>query len=215
MQPAAEELLGLGVTGLQLTPGNVPTEGFQEFLEENKVSVRSHHSFHWHRMKCRVWDDDATCLVNSHSVHPPFENDPCAEIWREKAERGEYNHFLLETMYPQYCLGSGEELEWAMALGLRLAVDVSHIYIQLCQGSLDEKVWGQLQAYENIGEIHLSTNNGKADIHQPLSKTSFGLEWTRDRAYDGIPVILECYLHRLSQQERKTQIEIVRDLMPL
>jgi hypothetical protein len=208
MLSAARELLGLGVNGIQLTPGNVPTPGFQEWLERQQVSTRTHHGFHLKALKRRVWSKEADCLVNADSVHPPQIKDGIAETWKQKAERGDYDR-LLETMYPGYCLGCGEELSWAMDLGLKLAVDVSHIHIQLCQGVLDESVWHRLQAYDRIGELHVSANNGLADIHQALTKETFGLDWVRDRSSDGTPVILECYMHRLSDVQRREQIELV------
>jgi hypothetical protein len=105
---------------------------------------------------------------------------------------------------------------WAIALGLNLAVDVSHIYIQLCQGSLDLSTWRKLQDYPHIGEFHVSANNGNGDIHQPLTKDTFGLDWVRDRTYNSsnssqknIPIILECYMHGLSFSDRQQQVKFL------
>lgn len=209
MQPAAEDLLSLGVGGLQLTPGLAPTENFRTWLDEQRITIRTHHGFSAYRLRCKVWSDDGDCLVTSDSVHPPLTNHPAQKLWWQRANSGDYHHLILETMYPQYLLGSGEELERAMDLGLLLAVDVSHIYIQFSQGSLSQSIWLRLQNYDNIRELHLSSNTGSADIHQPLSKNTFGLDWVRERAQDGKPVILECYLHKLSSQERLEQLELI------
>ncbi|MBD2452183.1 hypothetical protein H6G76_34790 [Nostoc sp. FACHB-152] len=213
MQSAAAELLSFGVCGLQLTPGLVPTEKFHSWLEERQVKVRTHHGFHWQRMRAKVWSETADCLVVSDSVHPPLKDDLCAGIWQHRAECGDYNHLILETMYPGYCLGNGEELLWAMDLGLKLAVDVSHIYLQLCQSSLEPKIWRKLQNYELIQELHLSANSGKADSHQPITKKTFGLDWIRERSSDGTFVILESYIHRLSLEERQQQLMLVQDFL--
>ena len=98
-----------------------------------------------------------------------------------------------------------------MAVGLNLAVDVSHIYIQLCQGSLDRSTWHKLQNYPHIGEFHISANQGKGDIHQPITHETFGLDWLRDRLTGSrdIPVILECYMHYLSLTARQDQIKLI------
>lgn len=209
MQWAAEELLELGAVGLQLTPGNVPTPNFWQWLQDYQVDSRTHHGFHYRALKCKVWNENAECLPKSHSVHPPPLTDSMVEVWRKKLAAGAYSHILLETMYPGYCLGDGEEIARAMAMEVKLAVDVSHIYMQLCQGSLSPQIWRRLQDYEQIGELHLSANNGQADIHQPLTDRSFGLDWVRERAADGTPVILECYMHRLGDRQRKQQLDLV------
>ncbi len=213
MQSAAEELLELGAKGLQLTPGNVPTAGFKEWLQERRVCIRKHHGFHWEAFRRKVWSDTADCLVDADSVHPPQINSNMVDFWQEKAARGNYAAILLETMYPGYCLGDGKELFWAMDIGLNLAVDVSHIWIQLCQNALDNAVWERLQDYENIGEIHISANHGKSDIHQPITEDTFGLSWVRDRISNSTPVILECYMHRLNYSERKKQVELVTEVL--
>lgn len=209
MQPAAEELLSLGVEGLQLTPGLAPTPDFSLWLEQQGVKVRTHHGFSWQHLNRRVWSDEGDCLVASDSVHPPQTNHLSASVWKNKAENGDYRDLILETMYPQYLLGGSEELNWAMDLNLQLAVDVSHIYIQLCQGSLSKEIWLRLQNYENIQELHLSANKGNGDIHQPLNQNSFGLDWVKERSQNAIPLVLECYMHRLSQEERLEQLELI------
>jgi hypothetical protein len=219
MQSAAQELIDLEIDGLQLTPGNAPSEKFQQWISQQQLEIRTHHGFYWDGLRQRVWDSNGNCLVRSHSVHPPKIEDEVSQIWRQRAAQGEYQNILLETMYPGYCLGSSEEILWAMAVGLNLAVDVSHIYIQLCQGSLDRSTWQKLQDYPNIGEFHISANNGKGDIHQPINNETFGLDWIRDRvsAPQGgrtngnryLPVILECYMHYLSFTERQEQVNLV------
>jgi hypothetical protein len=212
MQSAAQELMDLEIDGLQLTPGNAPSENFPQWISQQQLEIRAHHGFYWHGLRQRVWDSNGDCLVKSHSVHPPKIEDEVSQIWRRKAEQGEYQNILLETMYSGYCLGSRADILWAMAVGLNLAVDVSHIYIQLCQGSLDRSTWHKLQNYPHIGEFHISANNGKGDIHQPIDNQTFGLDWIRDRTNDNrdLPVILECYMHHLSFAERQAQVNIVR-----
>jgi hypothetical protein len=134
--------------------------------------------------------------------------DACSGAWWKRLQAGDYHHLILETMYPRYYLGNSDELAAAMDLELQLAVDVSHIYIQLCQGSLSDTVWRRLQEYEYIREFHLSSNTGASDIHRPIDKNTFGYGWVKERALS-IPVILECYMHCLSNEERTGQIELI------
>lgn len=209
IKSAAEELLNLGVKRLQLTPGLVPTDNFQTWLNQKNIDYLTHHGFSWHKYNTSVWNAAADCLVTSNSIHPPLLDSPPGKLWKQRAEAGDYQGFLLETMYPKYHLGNDAELTWAMDNHLKLAVDVSHIYIQLQSGCLSNSVWQRLQQYEHIGELHLSANNGRADIHQPLTKNSFGLDWVRERADDSTPVVLECYMHKLSHSERLQQIELI------
>ena len=209
MQSAAAELLSLGVKGLQLTPGNAPTPRFQEWLKTQNIVVRTHHGFHWQALRQNVWSDTAECLVKADSVHPPQVHNGICHLWKQKAAAGYYAGILMETMYPGYCLGNGEEIQWAMERKISLSVDVSHIYIQLSQGCLTAKVWRKLQTYEWIGELHLSANNGRRDIHQPIDSETFGLAWVKERAQDEIPIVLECYMHRLSKAERLEQVSFV------
>ena len=211
LKSAAEELMQLGTVGLQLTPGLVPDPSFKSWLEQENISYLIHHGFSWHKYNTAVWNENADCLVTSNSIHPPKLDTPPGKLWKQRAERGDYKDFILETMYPQYHLGNGRELAWAIDNHFKLAVDVSHIYIQQQNGCLSNSVWQRLQEYEFIGELHLSANNGRADIHQPLTKHSFGLDWAKERSQDNIPLVLECYIHRLSESERLKQVELIID----
>jgi hypothetical protein len=210
MQPAAEELLALGPDGLQLTPGNAPTGGFATWLSAAGVRTRTHHGFHPGALRQRVWSDDGACLVPSDSVHPPRGEGPQAAAWRARVEAGEGALPVLETMYPGYALGTGEELEWAMGLGLRLAVDVSHLRIQQEAGVLGERTWRRLQGYARIDEVHVSESHQRRDAHRPLHAGSFGLAWARERLAAGTPVILECYVHSLPDDARRAQLDLLR-----
>ncbi|MDC0712575.1 hypothetical protein POL68_29195 [Stigmatella sp. ncwal1] len=213
MQSAAEELLALGGEGLQLTPGNVPTEGFEGFLEglrEKEVSLRTHHGFTPQALRTPVWSPDAECLVDSRSVHPPRDVDAARDAWVRRAEDGGFQGCVLETMYPGYLLGTGEALLWAMDLRLRLAVDIAHLHIQHASGRLPGHVWRRLQDHLDIEEVHVSANPGDRDAHQPLTLGTFGLEWAQERLAQGTPVILECYMHRLSKDARRSQLDLLR-----
>jgi hypothetical protein len=55
---------------------------------------------------------------------------PSAWVWKSRVESGDYHHLILETMYPEYWLGSGEELVWAMDLGFvgSLASSVAPVF---------------------------------------------------------------------------------------
>ncbi|AVP99265.1 hypothetical protein C7S18_19770 [Ahniella affigens] len=203
---ACRDLKSLGVTGIQLTPGNVPDPALVDALAG--IQVRTHHGFSWSAMKQRVWEDSGRCRVSSDSVHPPTERDPAFAVWWE-AIRDDSRPAIYETMYPGYRLGCGDEVERAMDMGLRLAVDVSHIHIQRRAGVLSEKTWRRLQQYAGISELHVSDNEGRIDSHRPLTLNTFGLGWAKERAGSSIPLVLEAYMHKLSDIERRAQVELL------
>ena len=132
-------------------------------------------------------------------MHPPRAGDYIAP-----------ENTALEVMYPGYRLGSGAEVEDAMARRLPLAVDVSHVFIQLHAGAMTAAIWQRLANYDRIAEVHVSANRGVADSHDPIGPSTFGLDWARARLAAGAPVVLESYFHRLRRDERLRQIELVR-----
>jgi hypothetical protein len=203
---ACRELLALGAAGIQLTPGNVLDPTLVDELAG--VAVRTHHGFSWQAMKQRVWDDTGRCCVTSDSVHPPTEREPAFACWWQ-AIRAQPSAPIHETMYPGYRLGCGAEIERAMDEGLTLAVDVSHIHIQISAGVLPPETWRRLQRYEGIAELHVSDNAGRVDSHRPINPNTFGLGWARERASTGLPLVLEAYMHKLSQMERRAQVELL------
>lgn len=208
-RPAAQacrDLLSLGAPGIQLTPGNVPDAALVDELAG--IPVRTHHGFSWKAMKQRVWDDSGRCCVTADSVHPPTEREPAFARWWE-AIREHPGPAIHETMYPGYRLGCGAEIERAMDEGLTLAVDVSHIHIQINAGVLSSETWRRLQRYAGIGELHVSDNAGRIDSHRPLNPNTFGLGWARERAGTGLPLVLEAYMHKLSCGERRAQVELL------
>lgn len=204
--PACRELLTLGAAGIQLTPGNVPDPALVDVLAG--IPVRTHHGFSWHAMKQRVWDDAGHCRVTADSVHPPTEREPAFAGWWE-AIRARPAAAVHETMYPGYRLGNGAEIERAMEEGLSLAVDVSHIHIQVSAGVMTQETWRRLQRYTGIAELHVSDNAGRVDSHRPLNRNTFGLGWARERARTGLPLVLEAYMHKLSQDQRRAQVELL------
>ena len=64
--------------------------------------------------------------------------------------------------------------------------------------------------YDHIAEVHVSANDGRRDLHRPLTKDSWGLAWAQARLDAGTPVILECYFHSLSAGDRRRQVDLVR-----
>jgi hypothetical protein len=198
---------------VQHTPGNHPTARFEDHVA--RAATRRHHGFDFASRRREVWSADATCLVDAESVHPPEAHTAAARAiearglgaWLEERASAET---LLETMYPGYVLGTGDAIEDAMRLGTRLAVDVSHVFIQLSSGAMGAATWRRLASYERVGEVHVSANDGTRDAHAPLTASSFGLAWARERGAAGVPVVLECYMHRLSPDERRAQIDLAR-----
>lgn len=199
MARAFDELAALEV-GVQLTPGNLPTPDFRAHVARSGVATRTHHGFAFAARKQPVWID-GRCVVDSDSVHPP--------------EAGPYEvpSAILEVMYPGHALGTGDEVERAIADRVRLAVDVSHVFIQRTLGVMTDRVWRLLGDYDRICELHVSANQGRLDTHQPLAADSFGLGWARERCGE-LPLVLECYMHRLSADERRRQIDLAKELAP-
>jgi len=140
----------------------------------------------------------------------PKLSDVDPELWWRRAEAGDYRALTLETMYPGYLLGCGEDLARAMALRLDLVVDVSHLFIQRAQGVLPPDVERRLLDYDRVTEIHVSANDGSRDQHRPLASDSFGLAWAHERARAGTPIVLEAYLHRLDADDRRHQVALAR-----
>lgn len=196
-----------GIDGIQLTPGNQPTADFERVVAASGLAIRTHQGFTYRAFRTKdVWADDGACLVASDSVHPPRAGTPAATGFLDRM--GDASP-ILETMYPGYALADGAALEAAMTRGLALAVDVSHLYIQRTQGVLGDATLARILDYDRIAEVHVSANDGRRDLHAPLTETSFGLAWARERRAAGVPTILECYFHRLLLDERRAQIDLV------
>lgn len=208
MSKAFDELRGLGVA-VQLTPGNHVTPGFREHVASSGVITRAHHGFAWDARRVETWVDGA-CVVASESVHPPKTDSPSATTWWAWFERATTRP-ILETMYPGYTLGDGEAIERLMDANVTLAVDVSHVFIQRTQGAMTDATWQRLMDYEHIAEVHVSANSGEHDSHRPLAADTFGLAWARERFSEGVPTVLECYMHKLDQGERQRQLDLVRE----
>ena len=67
----------------------------------------------------------------------------------------------------------------------------------------------RLLDYPRIAEVHVSTSREARDTHARLSTTTWGIEWARARSAAGTPVILECYMHKLSHEERLEQVALM------
>ena len=208
MRAAFAELRPLA-DGVQLTPGNLPTPSFADETRASAVTLRTHHGFSFTQRAREVWRADGSCAATSDSVHPPRAEHAAAPGFLARLPSLP-PEIVLETMYPGYCLGDDASLLAAMALGRALAVDVSHVHIARAAGTLAPSTWARLQDYARVVEVHLSANDGRADTHRPLTRDTFGLDWARARARAGTPLVVECYLHRLSPDERRRQIDHAR-----
>ncbi len=147
-----------------------------------------------------MWSDGGRALVAGRSVHPPAASEP----WLPD------DAVVVETMYPGMHLGEGRALLDAMARGVPLAVDVSHLWIQRMAGVLDDATLSRVLDYDRIAEVHVSTSDGRRDLHAPVTADTFGLAWARAKLAAGTPVVLECYMHRMSSDERRRQVAIAR-----
>lgn len=194
-------LAGLGADGFQLTPGNLPTPGLQSF--SFAFPLRFHHGFSWTERRAEVYEGERPRLGGpAWSIHPPERvEDPVA--WLEDvAARG----VVVEIM-PEGFLGEQASLNLAMDLGCALAVDIAHLHIQQTQGSTDAATTRRLLGYERVAEVHVSASDGRHDLHAPIDRTTPHLAWARER---GVPLILECYMHLLSEETRRAQVEVLR-----
>lgn len=193
---AAETLLALapGRIGLQLTAGCAPSP----FKVD--CPIRTHHGFTHRALRAPVWYE-GKLVWQGDSVHPPRQKE-VPDDWRPPDD------VVLETMYPGYAaLANGRQIAEAMDEGRWLAVDIAHLDIQRFLGVLDDHVLSRLLEYERLAEVHVSTSRESRDTHGKLSASTWGLEWARDRLRGGTPVVLECYMHKLSHEERLEQIE--------
>ncbi|WP_161967625.1 hypothetical protein [Fimbriiglobus ruber] len=195
MSEAAETLLALvpGRVGLQLTPGCAP--------DPITVScpTRTHHGFTSKALRAQVWDG-GTLVWHGDSLHPPLERHVPTD-WQPP------EGVVLETMYPGYAaLANGDQIAAAMDEGRWIAVDVAHLDIQKYHGVLADAVLNRLLAYERVAEVHVSTSQDARDSHAKLTASTWGIEWARSRLATGTPVILECYMHKLTHEERLEQV---------
>ncbi len=205
-----------GVFALQLTPGNTPISPELLAAALAGVVTRTHHGYSERAYRRQVWSDDRrTCLVGADSVHPPrFETREDARAWVGALIGGEIDlpkGTALETMYGDYALGTEEEIRLAMEAGVLLAVDISHVYLQCVAGVAKPALLKDLFGDSHVAEIHVSANAGQADSHQPIRRDTFGLEEairaSRERS---IPLILESYFHRLTEEERAAQVALLQ-----
>lgn len=205
-QRAAEELLALGADGLQLTPGCAPTAAFAAWVEWRGVPVRSHDGFAWRALRRPVWSPEGALLAQSASVHPPTVASGVTG-WLEGALAG---GTAVEVMYAGWQLGDGASVSAALDAGLALAVDVSHLALEASRAVLPDRVRRRLLASDRVVEVHVSSNDAKADRHWPMQADSYGLDWARERAAAGTPVVCESYLHRLGHSDRQQMVDLVR-----
>jgi hypothetical protein len=195
MTDAAGTLAALapGRVGLQLTAGCAPGPVAVD------CPTRTHHGFSRKALRAPVWS--AGQLVwHGDSLHPPRSSE-VPDGWQPPPD------VVLETMYPGYAaVANGDQLAAAMNAGRWLAVDVAHLEIQAFHGLLPAAVRNRLLEYERVAEVHVSTSKEHRDSHAKVTDATWGVEWARDRLRRGTPVILECYMHKLTPDERVEQV---------
>jgi hypothetical protein len=195
MSDAAETLLALspGRVGLQLTPGCAPSP-----IEVN-CPIRTHHGFTNQALRAQVWNN-GKLVWHGDSLHPPQQRN-VPEDWQPADD------VVMETMYPGYAaLANGDQIAAAMDRGRWLAVDVAHLDIQRYHGIIEKSVLQRLMDYGRIAEVHVSTSREARDTHARITQSNWGIEWARAKLAAGTPVILECYMHKLSHEERLEQV---------
>ena len=105
------------------------------------IPVRFHHGYAEHGRWREVYTKDGSPLLGGEgwSVHPPSSLPGPLEEWLEKMVG-----IPIETMYPGQPLGTEEDLLCAMQQNALLAVDISHLYIQLKSGVLSKEILNRL-----------------------------------------------------------------------
>lgn len=194
-------LAGLGADGFQLTPGNLPTPGLQRM--SFAFPLRFHHGFSWTERRAEVCEGEVPILGGPDwSIHPPpAVKDPAR--WLEAAAA---RALPLEVM-PEGFLGCDADIALAMDIGCSLAVDIAHLQILCARGVLSEGVLRRLFEYPEVVEVHVSASDGRCDVHAPIGPDTPFLGWAKRR---GVPLVLECYMHLLSAEERRRQVEVLR-----
>jgi hypothetical protein len=161
--------------------------------------MRTHHGFTYHALRAPVWDN-GTLVWHGDSLHPPKKQET-PDGWQAPTD------VVMETMYPGYAaLADGDQIAAAMDEGRWLAVDVAHLDIQMHHGILAKPTLQRILDYGRVAEVHVSTSHETRDSHSRLSASTWGIEWARARLQAGTPVILECYMHKLSAEERLEQV---------
>lgn len=196
---AAETLLGLGrVDGLQLTPGNPGGWSREPWFRWNR-----HMGHGWDRPIERVYGPGDEPKWRHGSIHARAN-------WRTLAERGD--GLVLECMYPGAKEPAGfittEDYAWAVQNSVPVALDLSHASIAIARGVLTEEAVMDLLARGDVREVHLSYNDGRADQHRPVPAAYpwLGAAEAWAKAHPDRPVVLECYMHRLSDDQRRDQV---------
>ena len=208
MYQAARELLSLeGVTGLQLTPGNVPTHRFEDFLHQEQIPHFFHEGFSWQSLRQQVWDSSYALRVPPRSVHPPRWPDNRAEQDALRAAILAHPEYVYEVMYPPYFLGDTDSLRWAMEHQVSLALDISHAHILHRRYQLPTHLLDALLDYPHLAEIHVSDNAGDRDSHRCLTPDSFLLKELKHLRH--LPWMFEAYLHKVPPAVRQEQIHLL------
>lgn len=84
---------------------------------------------------------------------------------------------------------------------IKLVIDLAHLNIWH-QNNVTEKIEVLTLPIHNILEIHISDNDGKRDIHSPITETTWWLPWINLLPLS-VPIILESRMNYLPFQEIK------------
>ena len=81
----------------------------------------------------------------------------------------------IEGLYPisprrpdRYLLSDWSEHEQLITAGVAYAIDLSHLAIVATKYGREDQLVSELLSHPNCIEIHVSDNDGRRDIHQPL-----------------------------------------------
>ena len=179
--------------------------------------MRLHQGFSWTHYRRTILDDQLMPIdiEPERSIHAPRcvpRNDrdlgPFAD-WDRWRPIVLAHDLLVETMYPGYALGTGDDLDDAMDHSVRLAIDIAHLSIQREAGVLSDTTLERLLRYPHTGEVHVSRSNRGRDTHSPLRCDTPLLGWAKEQI-DVAPVVVESYWHRLSEAQQIAQLNLLR-----
>lgn len=110
------------------------------------------------------------------------------------AAKGYGINIAVETMYPtntpvRWVLDNQDEILKFLQtdLSVGIVLDLAHVHIGVVQGTMTPGIVDTLMTHKRLSEVHISTNDGRLDIHQPLPDT-----WTVPMAITtGVPVVYE------------------------
>lgn len=211
-----------GVDGVQLCPGNtgtllnVPIHFTVRYHENYENWGKPNYKNKWLRLG-RSWYRYIGSNKDN-SVHPPI-------LLTKQREEGESifgapqlelpNGVALEVMPMgtiNYPVCTVQTVRYYMSLGQHLAIDLSHIDINIRAQNTRfewEKLLADLYDYPYLTELHMSQAIGLRDMHAPITRATFGLDFVKSCRDKVEFLVLESNMHNKTDADIQRQIDIL------